>query len=623
MKWYFTPQNDEEENSIEVQGTYNIDSYYDSQTIKIENPRTSITGFYEIFNKVQFTDINTGSTFRLGINHITEYMVLDEIFTIEFLFHRSVPQIAFQIEDPIIAGAVEIQSSTENLLIFQSFIDKNLRLHFEDHVFKIPRCNRCGAALTVHNKVDVEDEVINEDFVCMDCYMVINNFYNLLENEIYKITDPHQMKEQRDNLVKFLMTGKKNASKIEESQLQHFYNLLIIYVEYLSGNLDTINVLQKIQAVQTIGANNNYPLLQKEAENLLTRIELRPKEIPEEKSNSNDTPETWIPPGEPTSEPTPPPVPLGTPSPATILPQDKELSNGLQSLEDVQGELQSTLDALSQIESDLTPRPISPTDHMHALNTELEENPDKIPTYDDIKETFSDLESIDFPDIQFGTSSEEFSDDLKLHDQLEQNEASLNSPSGTNQDISEPHFEIPRIQELPNLQPSSEQDHILDADLRNITESKTPPRLNPPPKLVPPQVPPPTNYAPPAQVNSHLEQEIPSVQTEPSLSSHTPGSLEEIAPIESSEDKNESQRPLIPPPRPSFFNSVNNGYVNKNKKPDIAQTKQVAVTPKPRPKQTRLNRKRNPKIRRIICTFCGTTLNQGKKVCPNCGSPIT
>ena len=181
------------------------------------------------------------------------------------------------------------------------------------------------------------------------------------------------MKEQRDNFVKFLMTGKKNASQIEETQLQHFYNLLIIYVEYLSENLAAVNVLQKIQAVQSIGVNQNFPLLQNEAENLINRIDLgHPEEQPLEETVPSE-PETWTPPSEsvpetateptyePEPEPTPPPLPLGTPSPSTILPHDEDISEGLQSLQDVQSELQSTLEALAQIESDLAPKPISPT----------------------------------------------------------------------------------------------------------------------------------------------------------------------------------------------------------------------------------------------------------------------
>jgi len=467
--WYFTAQNDEE-NAIEIQGTYNIDSYYNSHTTEIQHPRTQITGFYEIFNKLQFTDIETQSTFILGINHITEYEISDESLSVEFVFHRSIPQIAFGIEQPIIAGAADIKSPSENILMLQSVIHKNLHLHFSDHVFKIPRCNRCSSALTVHNQVDLEDEVINEDFVCMDCYTVINNFYNLLENEVYKITEYEQMKEQRDNFIKFLMAGKKNAAQIEETQLQHFYNLLIIYVEYLSGNLDQVDVLTKIQAVQTISTNQNFPLLQQEAEDLLNKIDFSPpEELPQEETIPSE-PQTWTPPVEHEPEPTPPPLPMGTPSPATIIPQDQELTEGLQSLEEVQAELQSTLEALSQIESDLTPRPITPTDNLHAVNVEMEEEEsDKIPTYDDIKETFSDLESLDFPDIQFGidaSATDEYTEEDQILDKVQQNLETqptfLNPPPGSTQDYEEeaippPSLNIPTIEELPTQEPEIEE----------------------------------------------------------------------------------------------------------------------------------------------------------------------
>ncbi len=471
VKWYFTTQNDEE-NAVEIQGTYNIDSYYDSHTTEIQHPRTQVSGFYEIFNKLRFTNIATQSTFILGINHITDYEITEERLTVEFVFHRSIPQTAFDIEQLIIAGVVEIYSPSENLQMLQSLIHKNLHLHFDNHVFKIPRCNRCSSALTVHNRVDLEDEVINEDFVCMDCYTVINNFYNILENEVFKITEYEQMKEQRDTLIKFLMTGKKNAAQLEETQLQHFYNLLIIYVEYLSGNLDPVNVLVKIQAVQTIGANQNLPLLQQEAEKLLNKFDFGP---PEESVQDEVVPteqETWTPPiaYAPETEPTPPPLPMGTPSPATILPQDSVLTEGLQSLEEVQAELQSTLEALSQIESDLRPRAISPSDNMHAVNVDMEnEESDKIPTYDDIQETFSDLESIDFPDIQFGTKSatiEEYSEDDQKLDQVQQNlertPTFLNPPPGTTQDYQEdtttpPLSKMPFIHELPSIPPENEK----------------------------------------------------------------------------------------------------------------------------------------------------------------------
>ncbi len=692
INWYFTPQNDEE-NAIEIQGTYNIDSYYDSHITEIQHPRTHVTGFYEIFNKLQFTDIATQSTFILAINHITEYDVSDVNMNVEFIFHRSIPQIAFNIELPIIAGVANISSSSENLLMFQSLIHKNLHLHFSDHVFKIPRCTRCGSALTVQNQVDMEDEVINEDFVCMDCYTVMNNFYNLLEKEVFKITEHEQMKEQRDVLVKFLITGKKNASQIEETQLQHFYNLLIIYVEYLSGNLDSVNVLQKIQAVQTIGANQNFPLLQKEAEKLLDLIDFGQAEetVPEPIAPES---ETWTPPVETESEPEPipPPLPLGTPSSSTILPHDEELSEGLQSLEEVQAELMSTLEALSQIESDLAPRPISPTDQLHAVNADMdEEESDKIPTFDDIKETFSDLESLDFPDIRFGTDhsvsedvhesneytppspssnmptiqelpaqetereeitvglnpppgasvpEKEFSDTgtVKTMDNLPFGEpaglqgeikegasesVSLNPPPGVAQEFVEENpqeieFQIPAVQDLSVQEPPQTQ-----PDYEETNESSLP--LNPPPsqedglspnwrtieEVQTPQMNPPPQSVSPPPLNPPLENE--QIQ-EPEEESESDSEVLHAFIIE---------EPHAPHVVGSIFNNNRKPPVNsQNVKKAQPEAKRKATAPKPSPKETRAKRDRRSKNRKIICSFCGQTMVQGKKICTNCGSSI-
>lgn len=711
IKWYFTPQSDEE-NTVEIQGTYNIDSYYDSRTTEIQHPRTQVTGFYEIFNKLQFTDIATQSTFILGISHVTEYGIADEILSVEFVFHRSIPQIAFNIEQPIIAGIAEINSPSENLLMLESLIQKNLHLHFSDHVFQIPRCNRCSSALTIKSPVDLEDEVINEDFVCSDCYMVINNFYNLLEKEVYKITEHEQMKEQRDNLIKFLMTGKKNASQIEETQLQHFYNLLIIYVEFLSGNLDQVNVLQKIQTVQKIGVSQNFPLLQQEAENLLDKIDFEPQEEPSQEETEETVapePETWTPKethaNTPEAEPTPPPLPMGTPSPATVLPQEEEISEGLQSLEEVQAELESTLQALSQIESDLSPRPISPTDNMHAVNAELEEEKsDKIPTYEDIKETFSDLESLNFPDIQFGTDTsvnEGASEEYQILNQVEQNSeadsAGLNPPPVTTHDYQEErstdsHSNMPTIQELPpqeseiqELGPADElnpppgmyqvseqefsgsgqvktmrdlkfgeeseyeseiqegaegkallsppiisQTDQLNPEWRDISETTPPPQMNPPPQVNPPLKP----VTPPPQVNPPLELVTPPPQMNPPPQVNPP--LEPIAPPQADQppDLEEiiqaEKPPEIPkeepkqkiPSKSSFFNNGYNGKVASQQPKQKVSRPKPGAKPKPSPKEIRAIRKRKNKIRRIICSFCGQTMNDGKKVCPNCGSPV-
>ncbi|TFG18699.1 MAG: hypothetical protein EU530_08460 [Promethearchaeota archaeon] len=709
LKWYFTPQNDEE-NTLEIQGTYNIDSYYDSHTTEIQHPRTQVTGFYEIFNKLRFTNIATQSTFILGINHITEYEITEEKLTVEFVFHRSIPQTAFDIEQLVIAGVAEIYSPSENLQMLHSLIHKNLHLHFSDHVFKIPRCNKCSNALTIHNRVDLEDEVINEDFVCMDCYTVINNFYNILENEVFKITEYEQMKEQRDTLIKFLMTGKKNAAQIEETQLQHFYNLLIIYVEYLSGNLDPVNVLVKIQAVQTIGANQNLPLLQQQAEEMLNKFDFGP---PEESLLDEVVPteqETWTPPVEP--EPTPPPLPMGTPSPATILPQDPVLTEGLQSLEEVQAELQSTLEALSQIESDLRPRPITPTDNMHAVNVEMEnEEPDKIPTYDDIKETFSDLESIDFPDIQFGTDSstiEEYSEEDQKLNQVQQNlertPTFLNPPPSSTQDYQEdtttpPLSTIPSVQELPPILPESEKppmtqglnpppraispeeessagenftpnqemdfgddsgyngvieegdlseiplnppiihqtDH-LNPKWRELSESPPLPQVTPPPRLnFPPQTTPPAQMNPPLQPVTPPPQMNPPPQVVPPLQHVIPPVLSfppENQQIQESEEESEQDSEVLFPivtPEPPKPQVVGNFFNNGNRPPVATQkaiqhvpkaTKRTVPppSPKPSPKETRAKRDRHSKDRRIICSFCGQTMTQGKKKCPNCGS---
>ena len=110
-----------------------------SNSIEITRPRTQITGFYEIFNKLQFTDTTTQAAFILSISHITGYELSDDKLNIEFVFHRSVPQTVLGLESPIIAGVAEVQSESENLLILQSLIHKNLHLHFSDHVFQIPQ----------------------------------------------------------------------------------------------------------------------------------------------------------------------------------------------------------------------------------------------------------------------------------------------------------------------------------------------------------------------------------------------------------------------------------------------------------------------------------------------------
>ncbi len=649
IKWYFTPHSDEEI-AMDIEGTYNIDSYYDSRTTEIHKPRTLITGYYEIFNKLQFTDINENSAFILSINHITEYQLSENTLTIEFVFHRSLPQIPFGLEQPIIAGAAEIESSEENVMILQSLIHKNLHLHFADHVFKIPRCNRCSSALTVHTNVDLEDEVINEDFICMDCYSVINNFYNLLEKEVYKITDPGQMKMQRDNLVKFVITGKKNASQIEETQLQHFYNLLIIYIEYLSGNLGTADVLQKIKAVQTISENKNFPLLKQETYKLMSLLELEEEPLVPVSVPPSATVE---PQPQPELEPelAPPPLPLGTPSPSTIVPQDPVISEGLQSLEEVQAELQSTLEALNQIESDLNPRPISPTDKMHAINTVLDEEPDHIPTFEDIKETFSDLESLDFPDLRFGIDSAEQNEITEevppkfetesAYDQPESDSTPvLNPPPSLTHDYEEeippePDYHLPTEEDLPHYevpqtQPDYDEIEVTDtsssapeSELDPAWRTTPPPTVTPPPAMnPPPQVTPPPTLTPPPAMNPPPQATPPPVVTPPPAMNPppqvTPPPTEPI-PEPEPEIPQEPPKPMIQP-KPTFFN---NGPTLKNNIGQIQQSKtQKAPEPKVRPKDKRAKRDRKSKHRKIFCSFCGVSLPQSAKECSNCGSKV-
>jgi hypothetical protein len=499
--------------------------------------------------------------------------------------------------------------------------------------------------------------------------------------------------------VKFLITGKKNASQIEETQLQHLYNLLIIYVEYLSGNLDAINVLQKIQAVQSIGANQNLPILQQEAENLLNKIDLGYPVETVQDEGLDDAAETWTPPVEtvPNPDPIPPPLPLGTPSPAVVLPQHNEPSEGLQSLEEVQNELLSTLEALNMIESDLNPRSISPTDKMEALNKALDEDSDKIPTYEDIKETFSDLESIDFPDIQFGTDTsslgpiDEFNEEDRLLNQEQQKieftPASLNPPPDSTRDYeeemsSEPSFNIPTVQNLPEQEPllseteykenepvqglnsppgaimqdaeftgngqikflhdihmeeeseynteikkesstavplnppSSLQDQELSPEWRNLSQSIPSPQMNPPPqKVILSQMNPPPQMNPPLQVVTIPQMNPPPQTNTPHVAEKAPDVLESEPEIPKEQSKPKLQ------PRPTFFNN-GNGLV----KPATPQVKesilrpQPSPTPEPKPKIDRVKRDRSNRIRKIICSFCGQTMTQGKKKCPNCGS---
>ncbi|MBN2156099.1 MAG: zinc ribbon domain-containing protein [Candidatus Lokiarchaeota archaeon] len=657
IHWYFTLQSDEEE-AIEIHGIYNIDSFYDSFTTEIQNARTQTTGFYEIFDKLLFTHAETQSTFIIGINHITEYDLSDNTLTIEFIFHRSIPQVAFELEFPVIASVAEIKDSNENLIMLESLIHKNLHIHFSDHVFKIPRCNRCSSALTLHNQVDIEEEVINEDFICMDCYIAINNFYNILENEVFKIADPSTIKEQRDYLVKFIIAGKKNASQFEEIQLQHFYNLLIIYVEYMSDNLDREGVKQKIESIITIGMTHNFSKLREGAENLMTKLNLEAIEIPTHQEPEFGESQIFSS-QQPNSEPLPPPVPLGTPSPSTIIPQDPELTEGLQSLEFVQEELRSTLEALSKIESDLIPKPITPIDKMKALNTDLEDF-ESIPTFDDIKETFSDLESLDFPDIQFGIdSNQENIDDESIPEEIQRKIAALDELSVPNDEIlelntsntinptldtsseykdefgDESSFQMPTIQELPE-----QKDHLLDSDYTEAQDLEfpsseneqlspawraipdtinPPPRMNPPPPVVtpPPRMnPPPPVVTPPPRMNPPPSVTPPSLQ----LDSSQP-SVVQVPELKKNTLMGSIEPKIIP--KPSFFNSSNHTHAHSSAKVVKNSENIVKSQDVPKPKEKRIvKRDRRGKHRKIICSFCGATLSENEKNCPNCGSVI-
>jgi len=476
-----------------------------------------------------------------------------------------------------------------------------------------------------------------------------------LENEVYKITAPEQIKEQRNSLVKFIIAGKKNASQIEEVQLQHFYNLLIIYIEYYCGNLDSNEALQKINAVITISETHNFPTLKYETEQLLNRLKLDLQESHEvlKHPDMESEEQTFIsPPISSEPEPIPPPLPLGTPSSSTILPQEQNLFEGLQSLESVQQELRSTLEALSRIESDLNPRPISPTDKIHALNIDLDVV-DKIPTFEDIQETFSDLESLDFPEIQFGAELDEpaeepfeekemFSEGLlqkinpldqytsPIDDQPSHSPPPLlNPPPNTIIDSSEKYskeseYKIPSIKELPQspeeitepvlpLNPPPFQSSLSSPVWRTVPSTvhlppvvNSPPQMNPPPAVIPP---PRLNLPPSPSIISNSEQN--NEPREPNL----PNQIY-------TQPSEQASKPKVFP-RSSFFNSFNNGSSNSLQNEEVTKEKLSPPMAKSSELKTeKVKRDRRYIHRRIICSFCGITVSQEEKQCPNCGSTI-
>ncbi|MHA1727224.1 MAG: hypothetical protein ACTSWY_00650, partial [Promethearchaeota archaeon] len=244
----------ERSQQVEKSGLYNINTHFYTDLQKIENAKTEIESYYNIFNELVFSDSNNNN-FSIMLNRITRAEIENHKGIFEFEFHGSCPQNAFDLPHPILSGSAILFGEEVNIVHLIDLIHSNLII---DKKLPIPRCEHCGGSMCIKGTIDIDDEIIDDDFFCMDCYNVVNNFFNLFSTEVEKITDKDEMEGKKDILLQYAETGKENAINLQERQLTLLYETLIIRIQYLSGQKDTNSSIHDLEKIQETSLHNNF-----------------------------------------------------------------------------------------------------------------------------------------------------------------------------------------------------------------------------------------------------------------------------------------------------------------------------------------------------------------------------
>lgn len=114
-------------------------------------------------------------------NRIIEVDVVEDKVLITFKCHSADPLYGFNLSEPIISGKAIISTEDESLNKFVDIIGENLLIK---NNYPILRCSNCEGLLTLDGSKNPDDILYDADFFCMDCFIAANNYFNILDAEI-------------------------------------------------------------------------------------------------------------------------------------------------------------------------------------------------------------------------------------------------------------------------------------------------------------------------------------------------------------------------------------------------------------------------------------------------------
>jgi hypothetical protein len=263
MKWVFFT-GDDHINPIEKSGLYNIKSEFNSNKQIIDNGKTSIVSFYNIFNTLVFSDANEG-IFSLPLNRVTK-MEMDNLNgIIEFLIHKSSTCFPFNLQDSVTSGRATFFGSVELINQLIDHVQSNIKIQ---NRIPIPRCKICYGVKTVKGELTAESDISRESFVCIDCLKSLNKYYNSMVKEIESIKSPEILKIQEIEFVNFIEAGKKKASILEDIQVEQLFNLLLARIQYILKDLSNTQAKIYLKKIANYGLHSDLKILSEESQKL-------------------------------------------------------------------------------------------------------------------------------------------------------------------------------------------------------------------------------------------------------------------------------------------------------------------------------------------------------------------
>lgn len=263
MKWVFFT-GDDHINPIEKSGLYNIKSEFNSNKQIIDNGKTSIVSFYNIFNTLVFSDANEG-IFSLPLNRVTK-MEMDNLNgIIEFLIHKSSACFPFNSQDSVTSGRATFFGSAELINQLIDHVQSNIKIQ---NRIPIPRCKICYGVKTVKGEITAESDISGESFVCIDCLKSLNKYYNSMVKEIESIKSPEILKMQEIEFVNFIEAGKKKASILEDIQVEQLFNLLLARIQYILKDLSNTQAKIYLKKIANYGLHSDLKILSEESQKL-------------------------------------------------------------------------------------------------------------------------------------------------------------------------------------------------------------------------------------------------------------------------------------------------------------------------------------------------------------------